>query len=202
MFDNYCSSLASRVCQRARWPLVHCRWLLLAVQEAGCGSLAQLLQENNCVVRRQPAYCSRSSSKLRRLLGGSPPLPAPRSSAPVAGPRLLPPAPLPLHLATFDCQHGSHVASLLQHLCQGGELWQAVSCLAALQEQYRQLVEVGRGRVGLEALASLVTVVRRCREQSAGAGFGCMELQGGLALSGLQPGLCQEPGRSLAVRFA
>ena len=51
MFDNYCSSLASGVCQRARWPLVHCRWLykrlLPAVQEAGCGSLAQLLQENN-----------------------------------------------------------------------------------------------------------------------------------------------------------
>ena len=64
----------------------------------------------------------------------------------------------------------------------------------------RELVEVGRGRVG--ALASLVTVVRRCREQSAGAGSGCMELQGGLALSGPQPGLCQEPGRSLAVRFA
>ena len=86
MFDNYCSSLASGVCQRARWPLVHCRWLykrlLPAVQEAGCGSLAQLLQENDSVVRRQPAYCSRSSSKLRRLLGGSPPLPAPRSSAP------------------------------------------------------------------------------------------------------------------------
>ena len=75
-----------------------------------------------------------------------------------------------------------------------------MSSLAALQEQYRELVEVGRGRVG--ALASLVTVVRRCREQSAGAGFGCRELQGGLALSGLQPGLCQEPGRSLAVRFA
>ena len=107
----------------------------------------------------------------------------------------------PLHLATFHCQYGSQVASLLQHLCQGGELWQAVSSLAALQEQYRQLVEVGRGRVGLEALASLVTVVRRCREQSAGAGFGCRELQGGLALSGLQPGLCQEPGRSLAVIF-
>ena len=79
-----------------------------------------------------------------------------------------------------------------------------MSSLAALQEQYRELVEVGRGRVGVEveALASLVTVVRRCREQSAGAGSGCMELQGGLALSGPQPGLCQEPGRSLAVRFA
>ena len=94
MFDNYCSSLASGVCQRARWPLVHCRWLLLAVQEAGCGSLAQLLQENNCVVRRQPAYCSRSSSKLRRLLGGSPPLPAPRSSAP-PWPSCWPSAPTP-----------------------------------------------------------------------------------------------------------
>ena len=206
MFDNYCSSLASGVCQRARWPLVHCRWLykrlLPAVQEAGCGSLAQLLLEYDSVVRRQPAYCSRSSSKLRRLLGG------PRLSqhpgavlhpGPAPEHRLLPPAPLPLHLAAFDCQHGSQVASLLQHLCQGGELWQAVSCLAALQEQYRQLVEVGRGRVGLEALASLVTVVRRCREQSAGAGFGCMELQGGLALSGLQPGLCQEPGSQICA---
>ena len=89
-----------------------------------------------------------------------------------------------------------------------------MSSLAALQEQYRELVEVGRGRVGVEveALASLVTVVRHCREQSAGAGPGCREQpgEGGLALSGLQPGLpgcsgarlCQEPGRSLAVRFA
>ena len=80
MFDNYCSSLASGVCQRARWPLVHCRWLykrlLPAVQEAGCGSLAQLLQENDSVVRRQPAYCSRSSSKLRRLPGGVPASPS------------------------------------------------------------------------------------------------------------------------------
>ena len=82
-----------------------------------------------------------------------------------------------------------------------------MSSLAALQEQYRELVEVGRGRVGVEveALASLVTVVRRCREQSVGAGPGCREQpgEGGLALSGLQPGLpgcsgarlCQEPGR-------
>ena len=27
----------------------------------------------------------------------------------------------PLHLATFHCQYGSQVASLLQQLCQGGK---------------------------------------------------------------------------------
>ena len=67
----------------------------------------------------------------------------------------------------------------------------------------RELVEVGRGRVGVEALVSLVTVVRRCREQAAGAGCREQPGEGGLALSGLQPGLpdcsgarlCQEPGR-------
>ena len=149
------------------------------------------------MVRRQPAYCSRSS----RLLGVSPPPPSTQEQcSTLAQPLAL--GSYPLHLATFHCLYGSQVTFLLQQLYQGGELWQAVSSLAALQEQYRGQVEVGRGRVGVETLASLVTVVRRCREQSAGAGFGCRELQGGLALSGLQPGLCQEPGRSLAVRFA
>ena len=69
---------------------------------------------------------------------------------PAAGPWLLSPAPLPLHLATFHCQYGSQVTSLLQQPCKSGELWQAVSSLAALQEQYRELVEVGRGRVGAQ----------------------------------------------------
>ena len=126
MFDNYCSSLASGVCQRARWPLVHCRWLykrlLPAVQEAGCGSLAQLLQEYDSVVRRQPAYCSRSSSKLRRLLGVSPPPPSTQEQcSTLAQPLAL--GSYPLHLATFHCLYGSQVTSLLQQLYQGGELW-------------------------------------------------------------------------------
>ena len=109
MFDNYCSSLASGVCQRARWPLVHCRWLykrlLPAAQEAGCGSLAQLLQEYDSVVRRQPAYCSRSSSKLRRLLGVSPPPPSTQEQCSTLAQLLaIDSCPLlssPLHLATF-----------------------------------------------------------------------------------------------------
>ena len=129
MFDNYCSSLASGVCQRARWPLVHCRWLykrlLPAVQEAGCGSLAQLLQENDSVVRRQPAYCSRSSSKLRRLPGGVPASPSTQEQCSTLAQLLAldscPSLSSSLHRATFHCQYGSQVASLLQQLCQGGK---------------------------------------------------------------------------------
>ena len=50
--------------------------LLPAVQEVGCSSLAQLLQEYDSVGRRQPAYCSRSFSKLGRRLEVSPPPPS------------------------------------------------------------------------------------------------------------------------------
>ena len=60
-----------------------------------------------------------------------------------------------MHLATFHCHYGSQVAFLLQQLYQGGELWQVVSSLAALQEQYRVQVEEGGGRVGVERFLAL-----------------------------------------------
>ena len=77
------------------------------------------------MVRRQPAYCSRSSSKLRRLLGVSPPPPSTQEQCSTLAQLLaIDSCPLlssPLHLATFHCQYGSQVASLLQQLCQGGK---------------------------------------------------------------------------------
>ena len=77
---------------------------------------------------------------------------------------MLHPGPLlssPLYLATFHCQYGSQVASLLQQLCQGGQVGQAVSSLAALQEQYREQVEEGRGKVGVESFLDLQTAAVR-----------------------------------------
>ena len=88
--------------------------LLPAVQEVGCSSLAQLLQEYDTVGRRQPAYCSRSFSKLGRLLEVSPPPPSTQEQCSTLAQLLtLDSCPLlssPLHLATFHCQYGSQVA--------------------------------------------------------------------------------------------
>ena len=99
----------------ARRIVVHWGWLykrlLPTVQEVGCGSLALLLQEYKSGVRRRPAYCSRSSSKLRRLLGVSQPPPSTQEQCFTLSQLLaLDSCPLlssPLHLATFHCQYGS-----------------------------------------------------------------------------------------------
>ena len=151
--------------------MVHWRWLykrlLPTLQEAGCTSLVQLLQEYDRLVRRQPAYSFRSSSKLSRLLGVSPPLPSTQDQCSTLAQLLalnscpLLSSPLALYLATFHCQYRSQVASLLQQLCQGGQVGQAVSSLAALQEQYREQVEEGRGKVGVESFLALQTVAVR-----------------------------------------
>ena len=114
-------------------------------------------------MRRQPAYCSCSSSKLRRLLGGLRlsqhpgavlhPGPAPEHR--LLSLALLPPAP------GYQYQYGSQVASLLQQLCQGAQVALVVSSLVALKKQYRGQVEEGRGRVGVESFLALQTAAVR-----------------------------------------
>ena len=116
-------------------------------------------------MRRQPAYCSRSSSKLRRLPGGVPASPSTQEQCSTLAQLLAldscPSLSSSLHRATFHCQYGSQVASLLQQLCHGGQVGQVASSLAALQEQYREQVEEGRGKVGVESFLALQTVAVR-----------------------------------------
>ena len=53
------------------------------------------------------------------------------------------------------------MAWFLQQLCQGAQGGQVVRSLAALQEQYREQVEEGRGRVGVESFLALQTAAVR-----------------------------------------
>ena len=148
----------------ARRIVVHCRWLykrlLPAVQEAGCGSLAQLLQEYDSVVRRQPAY-----QQAKEAPGGVPASPqhpgAVLHPGPALGHRLLPPAllpPAPVHLPLPIRQPGGLPPTAALPGWQEG---QVVISLVALQEQYREQVEEGRGRVGVESFLALQTAAVR-----------------------------------------
>ena len=139
----------------ARGVTVHWRWLLKrmlpCLKAAGYTELIEIFTSFDNVVRSHPAYCSRSCSRLRRMLGSAPPPPTSQlQCSALATFTQLDNEPMlaqPLHRARFQCVSGTRVATLFSHIAPGNLEHEALSEIAKqlvdLHESYRTLMEEG-----------------------------------------------------------
>ena len=137
----------------ARGVTVHWRWLfkrmLPCLKAAGCTELMEVFTSYDNVVRSHPAYCSRSCSRLRRMLGAAPPPPTSqlqcRALATFTQLDREPMLAQPLHRARFQCVSGTKVATLFSNLAPGhlehAALAEIAKQLLDLHESYRALME-------------------------------------------------------------
>ena len=139
----------------ARGVTVHWRWLfkrmLPCLKAAGCTELIEVFTSFDNVVRSHPAYCSRSCSRLRRMLGAAPPPPTSQLQCiTLATFTQLDREPMlaqPLHRARFQCVSGTKVATLFSRLAPANmdhaALADVAKQLSDLHESYRVLMEEG-----------------------------------------------------------
>ena len=137
----------------ARGVTVHRKWLfkrmLPCLKAAGCTKLIEVFTSFDNVVRSHPAYCFRSCSRLRRMLGAAPPPPTShlqcRALATFTQLDREPMLAQPLHRARFQCVSGTKVATLFSRVPPGhledSALAEIAKQLSDLHESYRALME-------------------------------------------------------------
>ena len=154
----------------ARGVTVHWRWLfkrmLPCLKAAGCSQLIEVFTSFDNVVKSHPAYCSRSCSRLRRMLGAAPPPPTShlqcKALATFTQLDREPMLAQPLHRARFQCVSGTKVSTLFSCLTPGNlehaALAEIAKQLLDLHESYRTLMEEGSEvQVPVEKFLSLQT---------------------------------------------